>query len=139
MIGHVGDEFSAYLDGELLPGEYAQFTGHLAGCESCRSELDGFAQIRARLRSLPMLDLPASLQPAAKKAATGRPWFRLALGTAAAAIAGLLAVATLDAREVIALTPDDLGAAYSARNSLDPSSTGRLIPLEALTIEDPET
>ena len=139
-IGHVGDEFSAYLDGELLSGEFAQFSRHLAGCDSCRSELEGFAQVRAQLRSLPMLELPLSLQPAAKQVATGRRWLRLAWGTAAAALAGLVAVASFNApRGVVSFTPEDASAAYSARNSLDPSSTGRLIPLEALTIDDPET
>lgn len=135
MIGHVGEGISAYLDGELEPAELSRVTQHLAGCETCRGDLESFALVRSRLRSLPMLELPEELAPSRKVEAGGRG-FRIVWGAAAAVIAGLVTVASLNApREVVEITTENLGAQYAARHSLDPGSTGRLLPLEALTLD----
>lgn len=54
------EQLSAALDGALAADEQAALDAHLAGCESCRSELEELRQVRALLRALPEPALPRS-------------------------------------------------------------------------------
>lgn len=134
IFGHLSEDLSAYLDGELDPTELSRVKGHLPGCEVCRQELSSLMTVRAMLRSLPMLELPTIAgTPAPVIHLRGKP--KLIWGTAAAAVAAVVVVmASLGApRDVIALTQDDFSAPYLARQSFDPSSTGRLIPPDVMS------
>ena len=58
---HLGEVVSGYLDGELTPLERRRAESHLAGCDLCRDELTDMMFVRARLRALPMLELPSQV------------------------------------------------------------------------------
>lgn len=127
-VGHLGEGISAYLDGELGTSERREAVAHVAGCEVCRQELDDMMMIRARLRSLPMLELPAGLGAAT---AITRPIYRrtrFLVGAAAAAVAVVLAAATLSAPRDILVSVDDFAQTFGARSSLDTNFSVRLIP-----------
>ena len=63
------ERLSAYLDGELAPGDVAALERHLAECAECRDELAGLREVRALLRALPQPALPRTfaLPPTATK------------------------------------------------------------------------
>jgi anti-sigma factor RsiW len=139
-FSHLGEAISAYLDGELKTPELGKVSGHLAGCDVCRDELDSMMEVRARLRSLPTLELPAGILDAEPKARPLHRRPRVLVGAAAAVAAILLAVATITApRDVVGLTDSDFFQSYRARQSLDPNSTGRLIPLEVVPTQTPDS
>ncbi|MGH8925183.1 MAG: anti-sigma factor family protein [Acidimicrobiia bacterium] len=133
MFGHLAEDLSAYLDGELDSHELVRVKSHLSGCDHCRDELASLMEVRAMLRSLPMLELPEQV-PSRMVRLRRKP--KLIWGTAAAAVAAVAVVlASFTApRDVIALTQDDLSAPWLARGSFDPSSTGRLIPPDVLSL-----
>ncbi|HEY7583426.1 MAG TPA: zf-HC2 domain-containing protein [Acidimicrobiia bacterium] len=133
-FGHPAEDLSAYLDGELDSLELVRVKGHISGCDHCREEVAGLMEVRARLRSLPMLDLPTT--EVRRRVARLRRKPKLVWGTAAAAVAALaVALASFAApREVVAITQDDLSAPWLARTSFDPSSAGRLIPPDVLSL-----
>ena len=54
------EQLSAALDGMLTPDEQAALDAHLAGCESCRRELEELRQVRSLLRATPEPALPRS-------------------------------------------------------------------------------
>lgn len=54
------EQLSAALDGMLTPEEQAELDAHLAGCESCRRELEELRQVRSLLRAVPEPALPRS-------------------------------------------------------------------------------
>jgi len=137
---HLGEGVSAYLDGELPALERHRAEAHLAGCDVCRDELSDMMFVRARLRAIPMLELPLQLtvRPAAAKRIYRRP--RVLVGAAAATVATVLAFAAITAPgEVVALSGDDFSISYRARASLDQNQTGRLVPLESLIFGDIES
>ena len=53
-----GERIDHVLDGELSPEEEALFRGHLAGCDTCRRELEQERQLRESLAALPELPCP---------------------------------------------------------------------------------
>ncbi|MBV9284175.1 MAG: zf-HC2 domain-containing protein [Acidimicrobiia bacterium] len=55
---HLGDLLSAYLDGELTPGEEEGVRAHLDTCPECRRELQLIGEGRSLLRELPAVDPP---------------------------------------------------------------------------------
>jgi anti-sigma factor RsiW len=130
---HLGEVVSAYLDGELPPLERRRAESHLAGCDLCRDELTDMMFVRARLRAMPMLELPP--EPASKAPAAA-PIYRRArvlVSAAAAAVAMVLALAAAASPgDVVALSGDEFSITYRARGSLDQNQTGRLVPLEGL-------
>lgn len=133
MITHLGEELSVYLDGELQPAEARKVTAHLAGCDVCRDSLAELIDIRARLRSLPMMDYVWQPSDRATVIPFHRRSGRVMAGAAAAAVAVIVAVATLNApRDVIALNQGDFSASFVARQTLDQNFTGRLIPPDVL-------
>lgn len=54
---------SAYLDGQLQPGELDLVVNHLADCVNCIAEFHQLKEIRAALRTLPNLEIPDRLLP----------------------------------------------------------------------------
>jgi anti-sigma factor RsiW len=54
------EQLSAALDGMLTPDERAALDAHLAGCASCRRELEELRQVRSLLRAVPEPALPRS-------------------------------------------------------------------------------
>ena len=58
MSEHPGDLLSAYLDGELTPGEEEGLRTHLDTCPECRRELQLIGQGRSLVRGLPAVDPP---------------------------------------------------------------------------------
>jgi len=130
---HLGEVVSAYLDGELPALERRQAESHIAGCDLCRDELSDMMFVRARLRALPMLELPPELTGKAPAAGPVYRRPRVLVGAAAAAVATVLFFAALSAPgEVVALSGDEFSISYRARASLDQNQTGRLVPLESL-------
>jgi anti-sigma factor RsiW len=57
--GHLGDDLSALLDGELDEHEVGAAQAHLATCDRCRDELVAVQAGRDLLRGLPFVDPPA--------------------------------------------------------------------------------
>ena len=137
LVLHLGEVVSAYLDGELPPVERRRAESHLAGCDLCRDALTDMMFVRARLRALPMLELPPEL---ASKAPAAIPIYRRAkmlMGAAAAAVTMVLALAAMASPgDVVALSGDEFNMTYRARGSLDQNQTGRLVPLENLFFDD---
>jgi anti-sigma factor RsiW len=54
---------SAYLDGQLQPGELDIAVEHLAECGECIAEFHQLKEIRAALRTLPYFEIPERLLP----------------------------------------------------------------------------
>ncbi|MDJ0962321.1 MAG: zf-HC2 domain-containing protein [Acidimicrobiia bacterium] len=54
---------SAYLDGQLQPGELDVVVAHLGECSDCIAEFHELKEIRAALRTLPFLEVPERLLP----------------------------------------------------------------------------
>lgn len=52
-MSHDHERLSAYLDGELPPGERAEVEGHLATCAACAARLSSLAAADAAFASLP--------------------------------------------------------------------------------------
>jgi hypothetical protein len=98
------DSLSAYLDGELDARTAERLETHLAGCASCREELEGLRTVSAALSDLEEADVPRSfaLRPAQlEQRPAGAPSLSpLAVGSrlAAAGVAvALAAVVVIDA------------------------------------------
>jgi anti-sigma factor RsiW len=78
---------SAYLDGELAPGEEARVREHLASCRRCAAELDGLERLNAALGALEEATVPADFARRVRRAAarpTTRPSEPIPLGRWAA-------------------------------------------------------
>ena len=59
MFNHVTEWLNAYHDGELKNGRLQQVEKHLAGCESCRMELESLRSLSGLLQEAPAPDLPS--------------------------------------------------------------------------------
>ena len=136
LVGHLGEVVSAYLDGELPPLERRRTESHLAGCDLCRDELTDMMFVRARLRALPMLEVPPELTTEAPAVAPIYRRVRVLMGAVAATMAMVLALAAAASPDVVALSGDAFSMSYRARGSLDQNQTGRLVPLEGLLFGD---
>jgi anti-sigma factor RsiW len=60
--GHLGEELSAYLDGELTTIEMPAVSAHIAECTDCRMELGDLDRSRIAVRALPGLEPPEFLE-----------------------------------------------------------------------------
>lgn len=138
LVLHLGEVVSAYLDGELPPLERRRAESHLAGCDVCRDALTDMMFVRARLRALPMLELPPELTGKAPAAAPIYRRARVLVGAAAAAVTMVLALAAVASPggDIVALSGNEFSMTYRARASLDQNQTGRLVPLENLFFGD---
>jgi anti-sigma factor RsiW len=93
--GHLGEQLSAYLDGELITSEIPVVSTHLGSCTDCRRELADLDRSRTSVRALPGLEPPVFLAPKIEDKKSRR-----GLRTAVAVAAGAAAVSTM-----FALTP----------------------------------
>lgn len=82
------ENLSAYLDGELPPGERSGVEAHLAGCAECRAELEQLKGVSGLLKKHVMEPVPLSLRKQVLEPRPARPWLKpvLALSTAAAGV-----------------------------------------------------
>ena len=129
---HQSEMLSAYLDGELTRDETRELLAHLANCGQCAAELEATQRVRAAVRSLQVLDLPAGLVPEADAEVIPLHKHRgVWIGAAAAVVAAVIAVASMLAPSPPALTVEDLSSRFGARASLDPAFG----PAKVLTYE----
>lgn len=134
-MSHLDELLSAYLDGETDPSESHRVSGHLAQCLRCRRRLAGLQEARAAVRSLPLLHMPPDLVPVGDtdRVSRRRPVW---LGAAAAAVAALIAVASLAGgpdQEAIDLS--DLTRQVGARAALDSGAGSLKVVLPGLETE----
>jgi anti-sigma factor RsiW len=87
--GHLGEELSAYLDGELTTIEMPAVSAHLVECTDCRMDLGDLDRSRIAVRALPGLEPPEFLE--VKRAERNRR--RRAVWPAAAVAGSVAAVA----------------------------------------------
>jgi anti-sigma factor RsiW len=125
---HPGELLSAYLDGELNPGEERKVLDHLRGCERCGAEFEEMHEARSMLRSLPTLELPVGVVPEVDPPANVVPLHRRPrawLAAAAAAVVIVIGLATVfvSGPTGIQMPIEDLSNQFRARNSLERTFT----------------
>lgn len=119
---HPSELISAYLDGELYGPELARLSNHLSGCGRCAAELEQIQQVRAAVRSLPVLELPGGAVPEADRVVV--PMRRnkgMWAGVAAAVVASVIAIAAIVTPDPGQLSVNELNSRFGARASLDPA------------------
>lgn len=123
---HLGEELSAYLDGELATMELPNVVGHLSTCPECRAELADLDRSRTAVRALPGIEPPTFLdaERAAREERHRRIW-------PAAAVAGGIAATALAAALVVSGGSDpasidiaDLESRHTAVASVPAAPTG---------------
>ncbi len=128
MTNHPGELLSAYLDGELDPGEQRTVLDHLGGCAACQAELGGLDAARSAVRSLPMLEPPPFVlapDPVAAVVPLRHRWSVRIAAAAAAAIVGVASVGAVRGNSDAA--PFDVDSAVEQhinRFLVDPGVTG---------------
>jgi anti-sigma factor RsiW len=123
--GHLGEQLSAYLDGELITAEMPAVNDHLGTCMDCRRELGDLDRARTAIRALPGVEPPEFLAPRIEEARSGDRRRRLGMRAAVAVAAGVAAASL-----AFAIAPDggddgssavvsvtDLGSRHNARAS----------------------
>jgi anti-sigma factor RsiW len=119
---HPAESISAYLDGELHGDELRSLLRHLGQCGQCSSELEQIQSVRAAVRSLPVIEVPEGLIPELDgNVVSIRERRSVWIGAAAAAVAAVIAVATLFSPEPPTVSVEDLNSRFAARVSLDPA------------------
>ncbi len=118
---HIGDQLSAYLDHQLDASARSSIDDHLAGCDTCRDELEAVSRVRIRLRALPLLEPPPSvLQPPAEVVPL-RPARRRVLVGAAAVAALVVGIGFgVKGNHAVPLQLEPLVEHHVARASVDP-------------------
>ena len=115
--GHLTEELSAYLDGELTTMELPMVVDHLDSCPDCRAELADLDRSRTAVRALPGLEIPTFLD--VERAVRERRRRRLAWpavaagGVAAAALAFTIGFSGSDGEPVL-VDVTDLEARHTA-------------------------
>lgn len=89
------DQLSAYLDGDLPPGERAALEAHLQACDNCRAILADLRLVVAQARSLPDLPPTRDLWPAVSERTSGVVPLRAGRGRPGPGWLPLAAAATL--------------------------------------------
>jgi anti-sigma factor RsiW len=124
--GHLGEQLSAYLDGELVIAEIPIVRSHIDSCSECRRELAELDRSRTAVRALPGVEPPVFLEP--RRAAKKR---RMGVRTAVAVAAGVAAVSLAfaaapfdsgDSGQAVSIV--DLESRHVARASLSTPATG---------------
>ena len=134
-MSHPSEQISAYLDGELHGKELTALLDHLSGCGRCSAEMGEIQQVRAAVRSLPILELPEGvvLEADGDVVALHRKrgvW----VGAAAAMVALVIAVAALVTPPPNTVSVDDLSSRFGARVSLDPAFSSAKIVVPELNL-----
>ena len=89
-----GTRVTAYVDEVLSPEDRAAVEAHLATCPTCRDQESFERGLRQRMRTLPVPELPASLEARVRRELRRRPvpavvrWLPLAAGIALAVMWG---------------------------------------------------
>ena len=119
---HPSEMISAYLDGELTRAESSRLFAHMGSCGRCVAEMEAMQRVRTAVRSLPMVEMPPGLLGDAEPVVVPLHHNRgLWVGAAAAAVALVIALATMLTPTPGALSVDDLNSRFGARVSLDPA------------------
>ncbi|MEN8238142.1 MAG: zf-HC2 domain-containing protein [Actinomycetota bacterium] len=86
--GHLDEELSAFLDGELATTEIPVVTGHLETCDECRMALADLDRSRIAVRALPGVEPPEFLESHRETTAASKRRIPtiLALATGVAAV-----------------------------------------------------
>ena len=135
-MSHLGELLSAHLDGELTAAEEQRVSDHLPGCQACRTELEELHRARSSIRSMPTLEMPASVVPELAETQAGViPLYRRPRAWAAAAAAALiilvgLATALAPVSPGVQVPLDDLSNQFRARDSLERTFT----PIEVVPV-----
>ena len=117
---HLGDSLSAFLDGELDSRARSEAESHLAACPPCRTEFEAVSESSRLLRSLPVVEPPASVL-APSNVRRLRPRRARALVGAAAAAALIVGVGFgVSADRAVPLQLDEVVEQHVARASVDP-------------------
>ncbi|MGI9665779.1 MAG: anti-sigma factor family protein [Acidimicrobiia bacterium] len=125
--GHLDEELSAYLDGELDTIELPAATSHLADCAECRAELADLDRSRTAVRALPGLEPPAFLSVARTQAEDRkkRRWPGVAVvGSVAAAVLAVTFVVTSNDVQPASIDVADLQSRHAAVASVPSGATG---------------
>ena len=132
---HPSELVSAYLDGELGSNEVKTLLKHLSSCGRCSAELEDMQRVRTAVRSLPLLELPDGVIPGADadiiplKHNPG-----LWVGTAAAVVALVIAVAALVTPPPVSVSVEDLSSRFGARASVDPAFSPAKVVIPELNV-----
>lgn len=125
---HLGEQLSAYLDGELITMEMPAVSAHLDGCVDCRRDLAELDRSRTAVRALPGLEPPAFLDVHRAEKANPRRGLKTAVavgsGVAAAALAFTLGPFS-GSPEPTAVSISDLQSRHTAIASVP--STGSAV------------
>lgn len=109
------ENLSAYLDGELPPGERSGVEEHLAGCAECRAGLEQLKGVSGLLKKHVMEPVPPALRRQVLEPRPSRPWLKPAIALSAAA-AGVLVVMNLSKTPE---TPRLYDAGFGARGGME--------------------
>jgi anti-sigma factor RsiW len=118
---HLGEQLSAYLDGQLDTSEHGFVLSHLDFCTDCRLELHELDSARTAVRSLPGLDPPEFLTAHRRQVERER-WTRrrvVAAGVGIAAAAAFVFALFGPTTEVGELDISPLFDQHQARVSVD--------------------
>jgi anti-sigma factor RsiW len=124
--GHLGEQLSAYLDGELVTAEIPMVSSHIDSCSDCRRELAELDRSRTAVRALPGVEPPEFLAPR-REAKKRRRGVRTAAAVAAAvaAIAVAFAATPLDSDDPgQSVSIADLGSRHIARAAVSTPASG---------------
>lgn len=134
---HPSELISAYLDGEVSPAEKSELVSHLSSCGRCAAEMEEIQRVRAAIRSLPVLELPAEIFAEIGSDADVAPLQRnrgVWVGAAAAVVALVIAVAALVTPPPSSVSVDELSSRFGARVSLDPAFGPAKVVVPELTV-----
>lgn len=124
--GHLDEELSAYLDGELASDELPGVITHLGSCPDCRAELADLDRARTAVRALPGVEPPSFLEVARVVEADRRRrvWPAAAIVGGIAATALAFALAMTPGSEPASVDLADLESRHTAVASVPASVSG---------------
>jgi anti-sigma factor RsiW len=124
--GHLGEELSAYLDGQLTTIEMPVVSAHLAECSDCRMELGDLDRSRIAVRALPGLEPPEFLdvKRAEKERRRRAVWPAAVAGGVAAVAIAFTITSTGGGAEPTAIDLADLQTRHAAVASVPSGVAG---------------
>ncbi|GMQ86766.1 MAG: hypothetical protein BMS9Abin07_2361 [Acidimicrobiia bacterium] len=117
--GHLGEQLSAYLDGELSAAEQREVSDHVINCADCRAQLHDLDRARIAVRSLPGVETGQFDKiPVFPRSRRRRAVAAGSIGIAAA-VAVILGLA-FGGQQQPSISLDDLTTFHIARASAEP-------------------